>query len=120
MAWLSRNSLSLMLVGLCTLMLLVAPIEDLAWSFVPSLSAEASELGFVPRSRTLLIFENGSKNEPLPLRPVVVMSGLAAYALAADSDQHVGQPPERTSLPTDYRLFFLIPVFNSKFKDAIH
>jgi hypothetical protein len=113
---LSKKDLSFLFIVLCALTLAVTSIETLALTN-PVAGREEAELGFLPQAGTLFILENSFKNEPLPLRPVLVMAGMVVCAILATHGHCIGYFPAPTSLPTDYRLFFLLPVFNSKFKD---
>lgn len=117
MGRLSRKDFSFLFVALCLLTLAVTSIENLALMTAPVVRREEAELGFIPQAGTLFVLEKGLKDEPLPLRPVLIIAGTVICTLLASHYGCSGYYPAPASLPTDYRLFFLLPVFNSKFKD---
>lgn len=105
-----------LLMGLCVLALVAPLVSMAALSIEPAPAFSHETSGFVPRSGDLLIFESATKLDPTDARPAAQMAGASSHGPVLDGCKPVGHVRAFTSLPTDFRLFFLLPIFNSKYK----
>lgn len=103
------------LVGLLLLTLLF-PLAAVTGQALPQLPSPPEELGMTPRAGSWSYFTGANRSEPLTERYALVV-GHASVCIRPPTDRAVpGYVPPRTALPVNYRLIYLLPAFNTKYK----
>ncbi|MGI6082683.1 MAG: hypothetical protein ACOYEP_07425 [Limnochordia bacterium] len=117
MRWLRTSDLSFFFIVLSVLTVFVISTQSL--TLIASPAAERLPAGaiFLAPAQTLFIRDKDPQKTSLLLYSTMIMVGLAFRTILTAQKQYLGYFPAPASLPTDYRLFFLLPVFNSKYKD---
>lgn len=110
-----RDAQRVLLVSLvfCALVAPLAFYEGVGATIPP---VHKGELSLLPRAGGLFSFSSATRSEPASVRPAVISPRIANGLVTVDVGHPVWFVFPRTELPTDYRLAFLLPVFNSKYK----
>ncbi|NLN20265.1 MAG: hypothetical protein GX162_13495 [Firmicutes bacterium] len=117
MRWLSTSDLSFFFIAFCALTIAVVSTQSLILIASPAADRFPTGASFLAPAQTLFIRDKESQKTSLPLQMTMIAVGLA-FRISLTAQKHCPDYfPTPASLPTDYRLFFLLPIFNSKYKD---